>query len=229
MPRTSSPLGALLRSKHSTREEPIGLPAFKTQLNMAHRKAGSWKAAAANLGVSESTLRSWRNGSHRPSTGKRATVEEYTRGQRKTSTRRVIEQMDPAHLELAFTYNKSHATLTANNLRLRPGTMPKVFRALLGGDEQGAAAAFIAGIGDDWYKARLAEHEVQQKNAKPAGGRRPGSDGGTGGAGGGRGRGGPGGEDEDDQDEGAEDYDLDDLYEQIVDEHEEPDYDMGVS
>ncbi len=42
--------------------------------------------------------------------------------------------------------------LSASKLKIRPGTGEKIVAAYLAGDDKGAARAFVAGIGDPWYR-----------------------------------------------------------------------------
>jgi hypothetical protein len=171
MPKRHSPLGDILAEMHTVRT-PIGLPPLITQLRTAYRRNGSWRATAQALGVSESTLRGWRSGTQKISEAKREAVSEYTRANRRQNYRTSVQQIQRSKLSLPFEYNnKGQVTVGADNLRLKTGTMEAVADALKKGDRKGAATAFVAGIGDNFYRAKFGSYDARiarQEAAAPA-------------------------------------------------------------
>jgi hypothetical protein len=229
--RTDSHLGEILAELHPIRLVEVGLPPFRTMLTMAYRRTGTWKAAAAAIGVPERTMRDWRSGAHRPSAAGREKVEAYTRETRgPRQPRRVVDPI-PGDFKIPFEYNgKGRVQVGEKNLKLRGGTLDRVAVKVREGDLLGAARTFVRGIQDPWYKNRFALYDaaVSRRLAEAAGGAGAGGGGagGAGGAGGG-GAGGAGGEEEEEEDaaDAFDDLFTDDVAAEVLDN----DYELSLS
>ncbi|MGH2532878.1 MAG: hypothetical protein ACRDJW_11320 [Thermomicrobiales bacterium] len=114
---------------------------------------GSGRAAARAAGVPPSTWRRLVKGETR--NPKPATLARVTRGVR--AARIVNDVRQDTFTMHAKDPRAIHLTrkITARQLQLAPGTIDRVREAYLAGDDRGAAAVFIAGIGDPWYRQWL--------------------------------------------------------------------------
>lgn len=128
--------------------------AFREERGMSRREF------ARQTGIPESTLRRWEKD------GVNARAQEARLPQLVNAYRQIIA--DPAtvdrwrnngmviHVDGVPSRGGSGSTetrsLSANQLRLSPGTGDRVISAFLAGDDKGAAQAFVRGIGDPFYR-----------------------------------------------------------------------------
>jgi hypothetical protein len=128
-------------------------PEMTLAQRMAELKAlhGSGRAAARAAGIAETTFRRIiKNGSGRADN--LAKVDRAVREGRTSGT-----ALNDRDLKITATDRDSGRTRTisAEQLKLRPGTVEKMRDAYLRGDDTAAAKALLDGIGDPWYKGWL--------------------------------------------------------------------------
>lgn len=175
---------------------------FGDSVQYLRQREGSGRAAARRLGVSESSLRRWGKGT----TPKAATQDKVLRTVRELRSR--PSTMGDAGVMLPVVSQdrkrgRRERDVSGQQLKLQPGTLKRAHDVWVKtGDADAAAAAFVAGIGDPWYRAQIGKG-INRSQAETGGG---------GGAGGGGSRG------RNDQDEVDEDitydpgYDIGDDY-----------------
>jgi hypothetical protein len=133
-----------------------GDASFREQLSALKKEYGTVTAMARGLGVDRRTIQRWESGKIRQP--KAAHTEGVGRTYRETRVRNRSVPND-GNVTVSFSQAKKgggtrQRTVTGYRLDLEPGTMDHVRRAYVAHGKEGAAAAFVAGIGDSWY------HEV---------------------------------------------------------------------
>lgn len=126
---------------------------------------GSGRATARYVGVAPSTLAGWLHGRHpRPASAAKivaASRQFRMRDNQPTENTVVINTRDRN--------DGRPRTLTTDNLRLLPGTIERAREAYLRGDDVGAARAFLAGIGEPWYRQWLTPGSEAAHTGVPGG------------------------------------------------------------
>jgi hypothetical protein len=161
------------------------------------RRGMTWDAVARATGVHKRTLQRIASGRHAsPRAGTAQRIVDAVRAERVT-----VPARDSVVLRTTDHGDKPRErTLTARNLRLGGDTMREVADAYRSGGGDGAmVAAFLAGVGDQWYRSYLAKGAVH--DARPAEVEAGAAYGGN------RGGGGGGGGNEGDDEYGPEDVD----------------------
>lgn len=133
-----------------------GSESFREQLSALKQEYGTVTALARGLGVDRRTIQRWESGAIRQP--KASHTEGVGRTYRETRVRNRATPNDDT-VKVSFSQAKKgggtrERTVTGSRLNLEPGTMDHARRAYVAHGKEGAAAAFVAGIGDSWY------HEV---------------------------------------------------------------------
>ena len=115
------------------------------------------KGAAAWLGVSESTLYRWRHGAT-PTGPKIQAARMKAARIRMRRTRKPLPDLETA--TISWLFDGRYRTTELWRLHLDTKALRKAQDRLIDGDEAGAGAAFVAGIGDHWYQSHFAAYEV---------------------------------------------------------------------
>ena len=133
-------------------------PTVRQMIRAAYQRAGkTWRGAARDLGVSESTLRAWRAG-RTPSAGK---LEELRARTATVRAERIGKgNTDDQTVRLNWSFDGRERTTAGANLRLVAGTMAAVQQLLITGDTRGAVKQFLDGIGDPWYRDHFTAYEI---------------------------------------------------------------------
>jgi len=126
-------------------------------------RLGTWRAVAAAFGVSESTLRRWRRHQARPSPDKVTAMRRWDRASRMRA--RLPAEKD---LTLSWEFDGRHRLTPGGNLRLRPGTLAAARDAWIQQGPTGGVAAFLAGVGDYWYRQHLAAWDASERALEAA-------------------------------------------------------------
>lgn len=134
-----------------------GSGSFRDQLSALKEEFGTVTALARGLGVDRRTIQRWESGAIRQP--KTTHTESVGRTYRETRVRDHGRTVSDGSVTVAFGQAKKgggtrQRTVTGHRLNLEPGTMDQARRAYVAHGKEGAAAAFVAGIGDSWY------HEV---------------------------------------------------------------------
>lgn len=128
---------------------------FRAEIGMSRR------AFARQTGIPESTLRRWEKDGI-TSKAQEARLPQLNRAYRQLiSSPAAIERWRNNGMVIhvrdvpASRGRTQDLDLTANRLKLAPGTGNTVVNAFLAGDDAGAAKAFVRGIRDPWYRSVL--------------------------------------------------------------------------
>lgn len=150
-------LGPLLMTSHGARAKRA--PSLRQIISRAHTRAGTWKATAAALGISEATLRRWRNGTQKPSADRLERVRQWD------TMSRMRRHLDDKTIKLEFTFDGRWRTVTAKDLRLQPGTLDACRKEWVEKGPQAAVGRFLERIGDPngWYRKHLTAWEAQEQ------------------------------------------------------------------
>jgi hypothetical protein len=157
---------------------------FTRDVQYLRQRGGSGRAAARLAGVNESTLRRWARGS----TPKQGTAQRIAATVRELRSR-PSRLGDKGVLVTVTSHERKRAdrtrAISGAQMKLKPGTLERAHNIWVStGDADAAARAFVAGIGDPWYRANLG------RSLTPRGGS-TGAAGGGGASGGGATGGGP--------------------------------------
>jgi len=140
---------------------------FREELAALKREHGTVTALARALGVDRRTIQRWDSGKiHTP---RPATAEKVHRGYRDVVSRgRGRSDRD---VTVSFTQQGRHGRqrqrqVTGDRLDLAPGTMRAAREAFVTAGPEAAAAAFVKGIGDDWYHD-LFEEDLTGEGEEP--------------------------------------------------------------
>lgn len=134
-----------------------GRDTFGAKLAAIREQYPSRRAMAKGTGIPETTLRRW-DSQGLTSKGQAANAGRLDAAYRAAILNRAIMERWRAngmviHVAGVPDHNRTiNRSVNANQLRLRPGTGDKVVDKFMAGDNAGAAAAFVAGIGDEWYR-----------------------------------------------------------------------------
>jgi len=128
---------------------------FDGALTYLRQREGSGRAVAKRIGVPESTIRGWGKGA----TPRAATRQRVIETVREARTRPSLLG-DPGVLIPVVSQDRKRGSrerdVSGAQLGLRAGTLAEVRRIWVKtGNADAAAAAFVAGIGDPWYKAQI--------------------------------------------------------------------------
>lgn len=134
-----------------------GGDSFREQLASLKDEFGTVTALARGLGVDRRTIQRWESGAIRQP--KTSHTDAVGRTYRETRVRDHGRTVTDGSVTVSFGQAKKgggtrRRTVTGPRLDLEPGTMDQARRAYVAHGKEGAAAAFVAGIGDSWY------HEV---------------------------------------------------------------------
>lgn len=140
------------------REQRRTPPTTGQMISRAHSRLGSWRAVSKAFGVSESTLRRWRHEGVKPSAGKVEAMRSWDAASR---MRRAA--LPDSKVTLRFDFDGRSRHVSASNLRLRDGTMERVRQAWVAEGPQAGVAAFLAGIGDRWYRQHVAAWDARER------------------------------------------------------------------
>jgi len=135
-------------------------PTLKQMIGWAYRRGGkTWRGAARELGVSESTLRLWRKGGP-ISARKLDQIRAQTAARRAERIRRGnLAQKGENAARIQFTFDGRPRDYPVSNLKLRDGTLKRVQDHLMAGRTAEAVRAFLQGIGDPWYRDHFTAYE----------------------------------------------------------------------
>lgn len=149
-----------LTGRRSGALRPSFTEALRELIDYRAQTGMSRRAMSRMSGIPETTLRRW-DGGARPT--ERDHDRQYGRLlslYRHISVSPAVEQRW-ANNQISITIDGFPAkggsgrtetrVLDAQRLRLSPGTGEDVLERFYAGDDRGAARAFVAGIGDDWY------------------------------------------------------------------------------
>lgn len=131
-----------------------GPPAtFRQQLTALKREHGTVTAAARALGIDRRTFQRWESGAIRHP---RAASTDRVGSAYRSATARARPVPGDDTVSVAFSQRKKgggerQRRVDGRHLDLRPGTMDAARRAYIAEGSEAAGAAFVAGIGDDWY------------------------------------------------------------------------------
>lgn len=187
------------------RTEPAPLGPFLDQLTELRAKTGSVAGTARAAGLPRRTVRYWFD---RLKLGKVAQPKPGTLEKLSAAVR--ASRLSPARpgdtdvvLNTRDRYRGTPRTIRADQLGIRPGTMDKVAAEWVRtGDPEAAAAVFLKGVGDSWYRHYLTpatgdDRTTQTVSRTPSGDEDE-------------------DEDQDEEDDGGEDWPYDDLsYEEV--------------
>lgn len=147
---------------------------FGDALRYLRQREGSGRAAARALGVSESSIRRWDKGTT-PKPGTQQKVLETVRRLRsRPSTMGDAGVMLPV-VSQDRKRGRRERDVSGQQLKLQPGTLKQAHEIWLKtGNADQAAAAFVKGIGDPWYRTQLAkgltESRAETGTSKTGGG-----------------------------------------------------------
>lgn len=130
---------------------------FGEAVQYLRQREGSGRAAARRLGVSESSLRRWARGT-KPKAATQQKVLETTRRLRS----RPSSMGDAGVMLPVVSQDRRRGSrerdVSGRQLKLAPGTLQRAHEKWLStGNSDAAAAVFIEGVGDPWYRAQLAK------------------------------------------------------------------------
>lgn len=121
------------------------------------QREGSGRAAARRLGVSESSLRRWGKGTKPKPATQQKVLETVRRLRSRPSTMGDAGVMLPV-VSQDRRRGSRERDVSGQQLKLRPGTLKRAHEEWLRtGNADAAAAVFVKGIGDPWYRAQLAK------------------------------------------------------------------------
>ncbi len=130
---------------------------FREQLAALKAEYGTVTALARGLGVDRRTIQRWESGKIR------APRQSHTEGVgRAFREKRARSAPGDADVRVSFTQQKKgggtrNRQVDGHALGLEPGTMDSARRAYIADGPEAAAAAFVDGIGDDWYHEMFEE------------------------------------------------------------------------
>lgn len=110
---------------------------------------GSNAAASRAVGIPDSTLRRWYNGAH-PSA---RNAEKAERAMRDVATPRLAQE--GFKLQTQDNRDGRLRTISAEQLKLKEGTLDRVREKIVQGDEAGARREFLKGVQEPYYRQYL--------------------------------------------------------------------------
>lgn len=138
---------------------------FREKLQALRAEAGSRRAAAREAGVPESTWRRWERGSI-PKAAGAGHIDRAVRAANISPNAPTDQTLSVRTFDRATGRNRS---LSAEKLRLSPGTMDRVRDAYLRGDNEAAAREFVNGIREPWYRNYFAKGVIADRSAQGSG------------------------------------------------------------
>jgi DNA-binding transcriptional regulator YiaG len=130
---------------------------FGQSVQYLRQREGSGRAAARRLGVSESSLRRWDRGTKPKAATQQKVMETVRRLRSRPSTMGDAGVMLPV-VSQDRRRGSRERDVSGVQLKLRPGTLQRAHETWLKtGNADAAAAVFVKGIGDPWYRAQLAK------------------------------------------------------------------------
>lgn len=134
---------------------------FLKEMKATH---GSRRAAARAAGVSESTWRRWEKGA-KPKADNRGKIMKAGRENRLSPDGPTDRSVRVKTTDAGTQRNR---TLDASALKITPGTMDRVRQAMISGDANGMANAFVGGVGSDWYRNYIKEGDDRVRRVQEA-------------------------------------------------------------
>lgn len=128
---------------------------FADSVQYLRQRGGSGRGAARLAGVDEKSFRRWAAGGRpRPATQQR--IAEAVRRLRSAPSRMGDMGVLLPVVSRDRRRGQRERDVSGRQLKLRPGTLQKAHDAwVTTGDADAAAAVFVAGIGDTWYRTNL--------------------------------------------------------------------------
>lgn len=136
-------------------------PTLRVMLGRAHTRHKTWRAIAAKLGVSESTLRRWRRGAAKPKPENLAQLREADMASRI----RVRSRVPAANVLLVWTFDGRQRRVSARHLGLTDKGIQTARQAWARKGPEAGVRAFLDAIGDPWYRERLTAWHVATNKA----------------------------------------------------------------
>ena len=143
-----SRLGDMMERFLEDRSPDLPVPTFVDTLRDAVISAGSNRALARRIGVSESTIRRWLKGT----TPKAATRERFDTSLRDRSRHIQDRDIRVSIFKKERKRADRESVLGARNLKMVEGAAGRIRDAYVSGGKEAAARQFLAEVRDPWYR-----------------------------------------------------------------------------